>query len=116
MRLTKASIAPSVLLCSLTSIKRAESKKNTNMVKESKYTTSPHQPLGSKVAAELTTKVMPMPKATGKSMLICLAFKSCQALLKNERLENSMTGKLNSQAAQLSKRLMSVSISPVLVK
>ncbi len=59
---------------------RPVSKKNTNMVKESKYTVSPHQPPGANVASELTTNAMAMPNATGKSMPTRRALRSCQAL------------------------------------
>ena len=63
------------------------------MVNESKYTSVPNGPCGSKVPKVLTTKVTNMPMATGKSMLIFLCFKSSHAVLKKGMQEKNKTGK-----------------------
>ncbi len=69
-RRIKTSKEPAVLSRMRNSIQRPVNRKNTSIVNESKYTSEPHQPLGSKVAAELTKKAIKMPNETGKSILI----------------------------------------------
>ena len=91
---------------------RPVNKKNTNMVKESKYTSPPKSPLGSNVAAELSANVMAMPKATGKSMLMRRWRMSRKALLKNGPHEKKTTGKVNTHEAQRSKNTTSGVMSP----
>ena len=60
----------------------------------------------------LTTKVTTMPKATGKSMLICRSRKSRQAFLKNGAQEKKITGKDKTQDAQRSRCMDSGAMSP----
>ena len=86
------------------------------MVSESKYTWCPNTPCGSKVPSELTTKVISMPSATGRSMLTRRSFRSSHALRKNGWHENSTTGIDSTHCAQRSRRTVSASISPALVK
>ena len=82
------------------------------MVSESKYTSPPKIPSGSNVPALLTRKVINMPKATGRSMLICRCRRSRNALVKKGPQENSMTGKVSTQDAQRSRRSISGVMSP----
>ena len=86
------------------------------MVSESKYTSRPNAPAGSKVPSELTTKVINMPSATGRSMLTRRSFKSSHALRKNGWHENSTTGTDSTHCAQRSRFTRSGSISPGAVK
>jgi hypothetical protein len=66
-------------------------------------------PDGSNVPAVLTTKVMAMPSATGKSMLTRRSRTSRSALLKNGPHENTTIGSVMTHDAQRS----NCSISPV---
>ena len=115
-RLSTASSAPAVRSRMRSSSQRPVSKKNTNMVNESKKTSTPKGPWGSKVPSVLTTKVTTMPSATGKSMLIWRSRRSRQALLKNGVHEKSITGKDSTQDAQRSKCTASSEISPGCVR
>ena len=69
-------------------------------------------PSGSKVPALLTPKVISMPKATGRSMLMRRWARSRKALLKNGPQENSRTGSVNTQEAQRSNCDISADKSP----
>ena len=102
-RFISASSAPAVRSRMRHSNQRPESRKKTNMVKESKYTSFPNTPSGSKVPSELTIKVMIMPKATGKSILMRRWRTSFQALRKNGLQENTSTNTDNSHEPQRSK-------------
>jgi hypothetical protein len=82
------------------------------MVSESKYTSRPNRPSGSNVPSELTTKVISMPSATGRSMLTRRSFRSSSALRKNGWHENSTTGIDNTHCAQRNRLMRSGSISP----
>ena len=82
------------------------------MVSESKYTSPPHQPCGSKVAAVLTANVMATPSATGRSMLMLRRFRSRSALVKNGPHEKKITGTLSTHEAQRSSCAMSGVMSP----
>ena len=57
-----------------------------------------------------------MPSATGRSMLMRRCRRSRSALAKNGWQENSITGIVNTQAAQRSRLMMLGSISPGRVK
>jgi len=72
------------------------------MVSESNQTSAPQGPVGSKVAAELATKVTMMPTETGVSMPMRRNFKSRQALPKKGPLAKNTTGRLKTQLAQRS--------------
>ena len=111
-RFIRASSAPAVRSRRRNSSQRPVSKKNTNMVKESKYTSAPKIPAGSKVPKELTIKVMAMPSATGKSMLMRRWRRSRRAFLKKGVHENSKTGSESTQEAQRSNCAMSGARSP----
>ena len=82
------------------------------MVSESNQTSWPHQPCASKVAAVLTAKVMAMPSATGRSMLMRRAARSRQATEKKGPQEKNTTGRLSTQEAQRSSSSTSGVISP----
>ena len=82
------------------------------MVSESNQTSSPQGPVGSKVAAELATKVTMMPTVTGVSIPMRPKVRSRQAVLKNGPLAKNTTGKLNTQLAQRSSWSMSAGMSP----
>ena len=82
------------------------------MVSESNHTSSPQGPVGSKVAAELTTNVTRMPIDTGVSMPTRPRLRSNQALRKNGPLAKNTTGRLSTQLAQRSSCTMSAGISP----
>ena len=83
---------------------------------ESKYTSWPKGPAGSKVPRLLTTKVMAMPSATGRSMPIRRARASRQAPARKGWHENSSTGSDSTHWAQRSRWMRSGSISPGAVK
>ena len=72
------------------------------MVSESKYTSCPNTPSGSKVAPVLATKVTSTPSATGTSMPIWRCRSPRQAPVKNGPAANTITGKLSSQLPQFS--------------
>ena len=82
MRLIKASSAPAVRSRKRSSRARPLSRKNTNMVSESKYTVAPNRLARSNVPQLLVTKVIAMPMATGTSMPMRRARRSRQALAK----------------------------------
>ena len=82
------------------------------MVNESKNTSWPKSPAGSKVPAVLTAKVMSMPSATGKSMLTRRKRISRSALVKNGPQANNTTGSEITQEAQRSKVSISKERSP----
>ena len=111
-RCIKASKDPAVRARRRCSSQRPVSRKNTNIVSESKYTSWPHQPSGWNVAALLTAKVTAMPSATGKSMPMLRRLRSRQALPKNGPHENSTTGRLRTHDAQRSSFSMSGVMSP----
>ena len=111
-RFISASSAPAVRSRKRSSSQRPANKKKTNMVSESKYTSFPKVPCGSNVPTVLTTKVISMPTATGKSMLTRLFSTSRQALLKNGPHENNITGSVNTQEAQRSNCSISAVKSP----
>ena len=111
-RCMSASREPAVRARRRCSSQRPVSRKNTNIVRESKYTACPHQPCASKVAALLTAKVTAMPKATGKSMLMLRRLRSRSALSKNGPHENSTTGRLSTHDAQRSSFSISGVMSP----
>ena len=69
-------------------------------------------PCGSKVPAVLTTKVMPMPSATGRSMLMRRCSTSRSAAEKKGPQENSITGSVSTQEAQRSSCSISAVRSP----
>ena len=96
------------------SSRRPASKKLTNMVSESKYTSWPNRPSGSKVAPLLATKVTNTPSATGTSMPMRRARRQRQAPLMKGPAENTITGSVNSQLPQLSNcRRSGASSSPL---
>jgi hypothetical protein len=64
------------------------------------------------VAAVLAPKAIRMPSATGTSMPMVRWRRSRQALAKNGRHENSITGKVSTQEAQRSSCAASAVISP----
>ena len=82
------------------------------MVSESKYTSRPKMPLGSNVPAVLTTKVMPMPSATGRSMLTCRWRTSRNALVKKGPQAKKTTGSEITHEAQRSSVSISCDKSP----
>ena len=82
------------------------------MVRESKNTSRPKIPCGSNVPAVLTTKVINMPKATGKSILTLRCTTSRQALLKNGPQENRITGRVKTHEAHRSSCSISTDKSP----
>ena len=69
-------------------------------------------PSGSKVPALLTPKVISMPSATGRSMLIRRCARSRHAVLKNGPQENNTTGSVSTHEAQRSSCAISVDKSP----
>ena len=110
------SSAPAVRSRRRSSSQRPVSKKNTNMVSESKYTSRPKGPAGSNVPSELTPKATSIASATGKSMLMRRSFKSSHAFLKNGPHENSTTGMASTHCAQRSRYCVCASIPPGAVK
>ena len=82
------------------------------MVIESKYTSSPNSPPGSKVAPVLVTKVIRMPNATGTSMPMRRALIDRQAPRKKGPDENSSTGNDRIQLPQFSSCRRSGASSP----
>ena len=111
-RLVRASSAPAVRSRSRISSQRPVSRKKTNIVSESKNTSAPSGPVGSKVPAELTMKVMAIPNAAGRSMLMRPCRRSRQAFVKNGPHEKNITGNEITQEAQRSSCTMSSVISP----
>ena len=111
-RFIRASIAPAVRSRKRNSSQRPVSRKNTNMVRESKYTSRPKMPRGSNVPTVLMAKVIPIPKATGRSMLIWPCRMSRKALRKNGPQEKSMTGRVSTQEAHRNSVSISVVRSP----
>ena len=83
-----------------------------NMVSESKYTSAPNTPPGSKVAPVLATKVMAMPSATGTSMPMWRVRSARQAPLKKGTAENTITGSVTIQLPQFSNCRISADSSP----
>ena len=82
------------------------------MVSESNHTSCPQGPVGSKVAAVLTTNVTRMPMDTGVSIPIRPCLRSRHALSKKGPLAKNTTGRLRTQLAQRSNWSMSAGISP----
>ena len=111
-RFITASSAPAVRSRRRSSSQRPLSKKKTNMVSESKYTSRPKVPLGSNVPAVLTANVTAIPKATGRSMPMRRCSTSCQALRKKGPQEKKTTGSVSTQDAQRSKDSISPLRSP----
>ena len=91
---------------------RPPSRKNTNIVSESKYTSWPNTPPGSKVAPELAMKVTSRPSATGTSMPMRRAFRLRHAPLKKGPAANTSTGSVSNQLAHCSRRCTSGAIVP----
>ena len=82
------------------------------MVIESKYTSVPKMPPGSKVAPVLATKVTAMPSATGTSMPMRRWRRLRHTPAKKGPAENSSTGRLSTQLPQLSSCARSGASSP----
>ncbi len=95
------------------SSQRPVSKKLTNMVSESKYTSGPSQPACPKVTPVLTPNMAAMPSATGASIEMRPCLSAAQAPLKKGPQENSITGRLSTQADQFISCQMSGEISSV---
>ena len=111
-RFIRASSAPAVRSRRRNSSQRPVSRKKTNMVSESKYTSRPKRPSGSKVPRLLTIKVIAMPSATGRSMLMRRWRISLRALAKKGPQANRTTGRQMTQEAQRSKPSISALRSP----
>ena len=75
------------------SSQRPANRKLANMVKESKYTSLPNAPPGSKVAPLLATKVTTTPRQTGTSMPMRPDLKLPQAERKNRLLDDAGAGR-----------------------
>ena len=112
IRRISTSSAPAVLSRIFNSIHLPVSRKKTNMVNESKYTSLPSSPEGSNVAAVLTINIIKIPRDTGISILICFVFRSLTALLKKGPHENNMTGNVITQLAHSMRPLILLVISP----
>jgi hypothetical protein len=84
------------------SSQRPASRKATNIVSESKYTSRPNRPPGSKAAPLEATKATAMPSATGTSMPSLPARSERHAETKNGADENSSTGSVSVQAERCS--------------
>ena len=82
------------------------------MVSESKYTSWPSGPAGSKVATLLTAKLMAMPSATGRSMPMRPWRRSRSAPRKKGPQEKTSTGRLSTHEAQRSNCALSAASSP----
>ena len=116
MRLISASKAPAVRSRKRSSKARPLSRKNTNMVSESKYTVAPNRLSRSKVPQLLVTKVRAMPMATGTSIPMRRARTSRQALSKYGLHENTKTGRVSTQDAQRRSCSISGVTSPAVEK
>ena len=73
-----------------------------NIVSESKYTSCPNGPPGSKAAPLLATKATAMPSAAGTSMPMRRARSERHAPPKKGAAANSITGSVSSQLPQSS--------------
>jgi hypothetical protein len=83
---------------------------------ESKYTSLASKAGPLKVHQVLTPKVIAMPSATGKSMLIRRSLRSVHALLQNGPQANDKTGKAKTQLAHRKSICMSGVMSSGLAK
>ncbi len=111
-RAVAASSAASARCRARISSQRPPSRKATNIVSESKYTSWPNGPPGSNAAPLLATNATAMPSDTGTSMPMRRWRSERHAPLKNGAAAKPSTGSVSSQPATDSKRCRSGASSP----